>query len=160
MVRPNHDRLMGPVQVDESYIGGKRPGRIRLYKDKDASGQSLIPAVKGSVQPKSEVHTDGWEGYSQLSSFDYKHKIIRKTADVGVNLLPLTHLVTSLFKRWVLGTHHGSPHPSHLDYYLDEFVFRFNRRTSRLRGMLFYRMIQQAVNIAPVKGVNIRGDRN
>jgi transposase-like protein len=181
MVRPGRDRLVGPVQVDETYIGGprpgkrgrgaagktlvmitvedkgKRPGRIRLHKVKDASGQSLIPAVKESVQYGSEVRTDGWEGYSQLSSSGYKHTIIRKTSNIGENLLPLANRVVALLKRWLQGTHQGSPRPSHLDYYLDEFVFRFNRRTSRSRGLLFYRLIQQAVNIDPVKGTNIRG---
>lgn len=175
MVRPGRDLLTGPVQVDETYIGGPRSGkrgrgaagktlvlvivedkdksagRIRLHKVKNASGSSLIPAIQECVQPNSEVRTDGWEGYSQLSSLDYKHTIIRETADVGKNLLPLANRVTALLKRWLLGTHQGKPAPSHLDYYLDEFVFRFNRRTSRSRGLLFYRLIQQAVNIAPVK---------
>jgi transposase-like protein len=183
MVCPSRDRLIGPVQVDETYIGGPRPGkrgrgaegktlvlvavedkgkrigRIRLHKVKDASGNSLIPVVKDSIQPDSEVHTDGWNGYSQLSSSGYKHRIIRKTADVGENLLPLANRVVALLKRWLQGTHQGAPRPSHLDYYLDEFVFRFNRRTSRSRGLLFYRLIQQAVNIDPVKAQDIRGGR-
>lgn len=183
MVRPGRDRLTGPVQIDETYIGGPRPGkrgrgaagktlilvavedkdgcpgRIRLHKVKSASGASLIPAVKDSVQPKSEIRTDGWEGYSQLFSSGYKHTIIRETADVGRNLLPLANRVTALLKRWLIGTHQGKPSASHLAYYLDEFVFRFNRRTSRSRGLLFYRLMQQAVNIAPVKGQDIRGGR-
>ena len=180
MIRPNRDRLVGPVQVDETYIGGprtgkrgrgaanktlvivavevkdKQAGRIRLHKVNDASGESLIPAVKESVQPKSEVRTDGWEGYSQLSCSGYKHKIIRKTANVGENLLPLANRVIALLKRWLQGTHQGAVRPSHLDDYLDEFVFRFNRRTSGSRGLLFYRLIQQAVNISPVKAKDIR----
>lgn len=179
MVRPGRDHLVGPVQVDETYMGGPRPGkrgrgaagktlvlvavedkdgrpgRIRLHKVKDASGASLIPAVKGSVQPKSEVRTDDWEGYSQLASSGYKHTIIRKRAEVGKNLLPLANRVTALLKRWLQGTHQGAPRPSHLDYYLDEFVFRFNRRTSRSRGLLFYRLVQQAVNTAPVQAQDI-----
>jgi len=183
MVRPGRDTLVGPVEVDETYIGGPRhgkrgrgaagktlvlvaievrdgsPGRIRLHKIKDASGASLIPAVKESVQPKSEVRTDGWEGYGGLSSFGYTHTIIRETAEVGKNLLLLANSVTSLLKRWLLGTHQGKPSPSHLDYYLDEFVFRFNRRTSRSRGLLFYRLVQQTVHIAPVMDQDIRGGR-
>lgn len=181
MVRPGRDQLTGPVQVDEIYIGGPRPGkrgrgaenktlvvisvedkgkhagRIRLHKVKDASGDSLIPAVKESIQSKSEVRTDGWEGYSQLSTAGYRHKIIRKTADVGENLLPLANRVAALLKRWLLGTHQGKPAPSHLDYYLDEFVFRFNRRTSQSRGLLFYRLVQQAVNVDPIKNSEILG---
>ena len=183
MVRLGRDRLVGPVQVDETYIGGprpgkrgrgaagktlvlvaveakdKHPGRIRLHKVRDASGDSLIPAVKECVQPKNEVHTDGWEGYAPLSYSGFKHTIIRGTADVGKNLLPLANRVTSLLKRWLKGTHQGKPSASHLDYYLDEFVFRFNRRTSRSRGLLFYRLVQQAVHIAPVMDKNIRGGR-
>lgn len=183
MVRPGRDRLIGPVQVDETYIGGPRagkrgrgaagktlviiavedkgihPGRIRLHKIKDASKKSLIPAIKESIQPNSEVLTDGWEGYSQLSSFGYKHRVIRKTSNVGDNLLPLVNRVTALLKRWLQGTHQGAPRPSHLDYYLDEFVFRFNRRTSRSRGLLFYRLIQQAVNTAPVRSGDICGSK-
>lgn len=184
MVCPGRDHLIGPVQVDEIYIGGPRPGkrgrgaanktlvvisvedkgkragRIRLYKVNDASSASLIPAVKATVEPKSEVRTDGWEGYSQLSTFDYKHTIIRKTAAVGENLLPLANRVAALLKRWLLGTHQGRPSPSHLDYYLDEFVFRFNRRTSKSRGLLFYRLLQQAVHVAPITDRDIRGGQN
>ena len=183
MVRPGRERLIGPVQVDETYIGGpragkrgrgatgktlvvvavedrgKRPGRIRLHKVKDASEQSLIPAVKECVQVNSEVRTDSWDGYNKLSSAGYLHNVIRKKAEVGKNLLPLANRVTALLKRWLQGTHQGSPRPSLLDYYLDEFVFRFNRRTSRSRGLLFYHLIQQAVNVAPVKGLDIRGGR-
>jgi len=136
-----------------------RPGRIRLHTVKDASGDSLIPAIKESVQPKSEICTDGWKGYNGLSTSGYSHTIIRETAEVGKNLLPLVNRVVSLLKRWLMGTHQGKPLPSHLDYYLDEFVFRFNRRTSRSRGLLFYRLIEQAVNIDPVKDQNIRGGR-
>ena len=181
MVRPGRDRLLGTVEVDETYRGGKHPGkrgrgaegktlvviavedkgnrlgRIRLHKVKNASAQSLIPAIKESVEPNSEVRTDGWSGYIGLPSAGYYHNVTRSSADVGENLLPLANRVAALLKRWLQGTHHGSPRSSHLDYYLDEFVFRFNRRTSRWRGKLFYRLIQQAVNIEPVKGQNIRG---
>lgn len=181
MVRPGRDQLMGPVQVDETYIGGPRPGqrgrgaagktlvlvavedkdgragRVRLHKVKDASSASLIPVVKNSVQPESEVRTDGWEGYGRLFSAGYKHTIIRKTAKVGENLLPLANRVTSLLKRWLLGTHQGRPLASHLDYYLDEFVFRFNRRSARSRGLLFYRLVHQAINVEPIKCSEILG---
>jgi transposase-like protein len=183
MVRPNRDHLVGPVQVDEIYLGGPRPGkrgrgaanktlvvicvedkgkragRIRLHKVKDASGESLIPVVKATVEPKSEIRTDGWEGYNNLTFSDYRHTIIRKTADVGENLLPLVNRVAALLKRWLLGTHQGKPSPSHLDYYLDEFVFRFNRRTSKSRGLLFYRLLQQAVHVSPLMDRDIRGGR-
>ena len=183
MVRPGRDQLTGPVQVDETYIGGprhgkrgrgaigktlvlvavedkdKRMGRIRLHKIQNASGDSLLPTVINSVKPGSEVRTDGWEGYSKLSTSGYKHTIVRETADVGKNLLPLANLVTSLLKRWLQGTHQGAVQPSHLAYYLDEFVFRFNRRTSGSRGLLFYRLIQQAVITGPTKAKDFRATR-
>ena len=57
--------------------------------------------------------------------------------------------MASLLKRWLLGTHQGAVSREHLDYYLDEFTFRFNRRTSRSRGKLFYRLLQQAVEVEP-----------
>lgn len=181
MVRPDRDRLVGPVEVDETYVGGSQPGkrgrgaagktlvlvavevrdnragRIRLHKVKDASGASLISAIKESIEFNSEIRTDGWEGYRGLSSAGYSHTIIRETAEVGKNLLPLANRVVALLKRWLIGTHQGKPSASHLSYYLDEFVFRFNRRTSRSRGLLFYRLLEQAVNIGPIKDQNIRG---
>lgn len=184
MVRPGRDRLVGPVQVDETYVGGSHPGkrgrgaagktlvlvavevrdgragRIRLHKVKDASGASLISAIKESVELHSEIQTDGWEGYCGLSSARYSHTIIRETAEVGKNLLPLANRVVALLKRWLIGTHQGKPSASHLSYYLDEFVFRFNRRTSKSRGLLFYRLLEQAVNIDPLKDQDIRGGRH
>ena len=102
------------------------------------------------VEPGSEVHTDGWGGYNGLLGLGYRHQVIRQTPDLGNNLLPLANRVASLLKRWLLGTHQGAVQPSHLDYYLDEYTFRFNRRTSKSRGLLFYRLITQAVHLEPV----------
>jgi len=90
----------------------------------------------------------------------YIHDIVRNSADVGENLLPLANRVSSLLKRWLLGTHQGAARASHLDYYLDEFTFRFNRRTSRSRGKLFYRLVQQAAVVQPVLGREIKGGRS
>ncbi len=181
MVRPGRDRLSGIVIVDETYIGGKKPGkrgrgaagkalvviavedkgksfgRIRLKRVKNASSTSLIEAVQESVEHGSIVRTDGWRGYEKLSSKGFDHSVVRKDADVGENLLPLPHRVASLLKRWLGGTHQGAVRSSHLDYYLDEYTFRFNRRTSRSRGMLFFRLVQQIVAFAPVTGGDIRG---
>lgn len=183
MVRPGRDRLSGTVEVDEIYIGGvregkrgrgaegkalvlvaaqqdgRRIGRIRLQRVRDASSSSLIPAVKSCVEPGTEVRTDGWKGYLPLSSEKYVHSVIRKTTDVGDNLLPRANRVASLLKRWLLGTHQGAVDISHLDYYLAEYTFRFNRRTSKSRGKLFYRLIQQAVAIKPLTGPQIRGGK-
>ena len=173
MVRPGRDRLSGLVEVDETYIGGEKPGkrgrgalgkslvvivaekdgkrigRIRLVRVPDASAESLGEAVRQSIVPGAVISTDDWRGYSKLSSLGYAHKVVRNTAEVGDNLLPHCHRVASLLKRWILGTHMGAVSHDHLDYYLDEYTFRFNRRTSRSRGKLFYRLIQQAVAIEP-----------
>ena len=181
MVRPGRDRLSGIIEVDETYIGGEKPGkrgrgaggkalvmvaaqeneghigRIRLCRVPDASAESLSQAVQDTVEPGSMVRTDGWGGYGQLTSLGYVHAVVRETGEVGENLLPLAHRAASLLKRWLLGTHQGAVRASHLDYYLDEFTFRFNRRTSGSRGKLFYRLVQQAVQVQPVKGNDLRG---
>ena len=175
MVRPNQDRLSGSIQVDETYIGGEKPGkrgrgaegktlvviaaqedgeatgRIRLKQVADASAESLEATVQEIIEPGAEVKTDGWGGYNGLRSLGYKHKVIRKTADVGKNLLPLCHREASLIKRWLAGTHQGAVSHEHLGYYLDEYTFRFNRRTSSYRGKLFYRLLQNAVVLDPVR---------
>jgi len=184
MVRPGPDRLAGTVEVDETYVGGERSGkrgrgaegkalvvigaqedgerigRIRLRRVPDASGESLQEAVTEAVEPGSTVRTDGWSGYSRLSGLGYMHDVVRNSADVGENLLPLANRVAPLLKRWLLGTHQGAVSASHLDYYLDEFTFRFNRRTSRSRGKLFYRLVQQAAVVKPVLGREIKGGRS
>jgi len=125
----------------------------------NAAGESLEPAVQQIVEPGSEVHTDGWRGYNGLKGLGYQHKVIRETPDLGDNLLPLVNRVASLLKRWLLGTHQGAVQSSHLDYSLDEYTFRFNRRTSRSRGLLFYRLINQAVHLGPVLGDELSGSQ-
>jgi len=181
MVRPGRDRLGGAVEVDETYIGGSKPGkrgrgaagkvlvlvaaqedenrigRIRLRRIADASANSLEEAVQEMVVPGSIVRTDDWSGYRGLVRHGYIHDVVRKDASIGENLLPLANRVIALLKRWLLETHQGAVQISHLDYYLDEYTFRFNRRTSRSRGKLFYRLIQQAVSIEPVTGNSIIG---
>ena len=180
MVRTGRDRLSGTVQVDETYIGGEKPGkrgrgaagkalvvifaqevnyitgRIRLKRVLDASGKSLKGAIQEAVEPGSVVKTDDWKGYSRLNSLGYKHEVIRKTADIGENLLPLCHRQAALLKIWLAGTHQGAVSHEHLDYYLDEYTFRFNRRSSRYRGKLFYRLLQNAVSVNPVPYRKIR----
>jgi transposase-like protein len=175
MVRPGRERLSGIVEVDETYIGGEKPGkrgrgasgkalvlimaeddngkigRIRLSRIADASSESIIDAIKTSIEPGSTLHTDGWKGYETINDQGYSRLIIRDEPKTGDTLLPHAHRVASLLKRWLLGTHQGAVRETHLDYYLDEFTFRFNRRTSGSRGKLFYRLIQQAVAVDPVK---------
>lgn len=176
MVRPGRDALAGTVEVDETYVGGLAEGRrgrgadrkalvviaaqedgqgigrIRMSRVADASAPSLQAFVQSAVASGSRVHTDGWDGYAGLSALGYAHEVsvLRgQGKSAPTELLPRVHRVAALLKRWLLGTHQGAVRPDHLDYYLDEFTFRFNRRTSRSRGKLFYRLIQQAVHVEP-----------
>ena len=187
MITPGRDNLSKVVEVDETYIGGDKSGkrgrgavgkslvvvavevndsnigRIGLYRIKDASSESLNGAISKTVNKGSVVRTDKWRGYNNLCSLGYIHEIVRQSEEVGEDLLPNCHRVTSLLKRWLLGTHQGAVSQEHLDYYLDEFTFRFNRRTSTHRGKLFYRLLQNAVRIEPVTfdqmKKNVRGVR-
>ena len=127
-------------------------GRIRLRRVTDASEASLLPFVKESVEPGSVVRTDGSWAYRSLPRNGYRReKTVMLGADDPAHVtMPGVHRVASLIKRWLLGTHQGSVKPYHLDEYLDEFTFRFNCRTSRSRGLLFYRLLEQAVVTDPV----------
>jgi transposase-like protein len=175
MVRPDRDRLSGTIEVDETYIGGleeglrgrqvenktlvviaaqqdgTKIGRVRMKQIPDASSASLHAFITASIDPGSTLVTDGWTGYSGLENLGYKHKIINlsKQRKSASDLLPCVHRVVSLLKRWLMGTHQGAVSHDHLDYYLDEFTFRFNRRTSKYRGKLFYRLLEQAVQTPP-----------
>lgn len=175
MVRPGRERLTGRVEVDETYVGGaeegavgrgaktkvlvaiavekrgRAMGRIRLQRVPDASAPTLTRFVGETVEPGAEVATDGWEGYGRLGNVGYRHKIltIKGSGKEAHRLLPRVHRVASLLKRWLLGTHQGAVLPDHLEFYLDEFTFRFNRRTSRDRGWLFYRLLQRAAAETP-----------
>jgi len=170
MVRPGRDKLSGIVEVDEIFIGGekhdgkrgrgasgkslilvavekneKKLGRLRLVRVKDASASILEGAIKMSVAKGSKIRTDAWNGYSRLKGIGFKHEIIKKSANIGENLLPGCNLVSSLLKRWLNGTLQGAVSHEHLDYYLDEYTFRFNRRTSNSRGKLFFRLLEYAM---------------
>jgi transposase-like protein len=176
MVRPGWDRLGGQVEVDETYLGavdagagrrhlrskalvaiaaqidGKGIGRIRLRRIPAASTSPLVAFVKHAVKPGSVVITDGWEAYAGLKQEGFKHRprVISGSSKTASALLPRVRRVASLFKRWLLGTHQGALSCEQLDSYLDEFTFRFNRRTSRYRWKLFYRLVAQAVAVEPV----------
>jgi len=130
---------------------GRGIGRIRLRLIPDASAESLHPFIQDSVSPGSVIHTDGWRGYSGLGTKGYVHQItvLKGNKAPAPELLPRVHLVISLLKRWLMGTHQGAVSHKHLGYYLDEFTFRFNRRKSASRGKLFYRLVQQAVAVEP-----------
>lgn len=181
MVRPERDRLSGRVEVDESYWGGSEVGvrgrkthakaliaiaaeedgqgigRIRMRRIPNAAATHLEAFVIDHIELGSVVHTDGWEGYGGLERRGYQHKVtvVRRQQQTASELLPRVHQVASLLKRWLLGTHQGGVSHKHLDYYLDEFTFRFNRRTSNSRGKLFYRLLQQAVAAEPTPYQNL-----
>jgi len=176
MVRPGRDLLTGGVEVDECYVGGLEEGlpgrlnldkalivvaaqedgpgigRIRMRQIVDASAASLMPFVQHSVEPGSVIHTDGWLGYLPVESKGYQHEVafLKGKEKTPSELMPRVHLAISLLKRWLMGTHQGAVSHKHLDYYLDEFTFRFNRRRSKSRGKLFFRLAQQAVAVDPV----------
>lgn len=127
-------------------------GRIRLRRIPKDSATHVIPFVQDVIVPGAQVRTDGSAAYRSLTELGYIHeRTVMLGSDVPAHVsMAGVHRVASLVQRWILGTHHGSVQPEHLDAYLDEFAFRFNRRTSNSRGMLFYRLLQQAVVTAPV----------
>ncbi len=127
-------------------------GRVRMRQVPDVSGESLVPFVCDVAEKGSKILTDGWSGYNELSKCGYKHErvVLSDTGDPAHVSMPGVHRVAALVKRWLLSTHQGSVSQKHLEYYLDEYTFRFNRRTSRSRGMLFYRLMQQAVMTPPL----------
>jgi transposase-like protein/predicted RNA-binding Zn-ribbon protein involved in translation (DUF1610 family) len=168
MVRPGRDRLSGVIEIDETYIGGEKPGkrgrgalgkalvavavedkgndgigRIRLAVVPDASQESLTAFTKEAVEPGGMIRTDDWSGYGKISDEGYSHAVVPS------HDLKIAHLVISLIKRWLAGTLQGAVSHQHLDYYLDEFTFRFNRRRSEHRGLLFFRLLQNAMVIEP-----------
>jgi transposase-like protein len=180
MVRPGRDRLTGTVEVDETYLGGleeglrgrgagnktlviiaaqmvekRKIGRIRMKQIPDASSEHLHSFITEAIEPGNIVITDGWTGYNGLEG--YRHKVINisRRNKSASDLLPGVHRVASLLKRWLMGTHQGAVSHDHLGYYLDEFTFRFNRRTSSYRGKLFYRLLEQAVQVQPAPYASI-----
>ena len=127
-------------------------GRIRLQRVTDKSETAVLPFVLESIEPGSIIRTDGSEAYRKLARHGYRRE---KTVMLGANdpahvTMPGVHRVAALLKRWLMGTHQGAVNPKQLDYYLDEFTFRFNRQSSRSRGLLFYRLLQQAMLTEPV----------
>jgi len=136
--------------VNPTKKGLKPLGRVRLSVIADASADSLLPFIRDNVENGSEVITDGWAGFLPLSNEGYKHTVhIQNKKHSDEKSLPHVHLIISLLKRWLLGTHQGAASDKHMQAYLDEYTFRFNRRTSLKRGLLFYRLIECAVNCAP-----------
>jgi transposase-like protein len=182
MVRVDRGRLSGEVEVDETLVGGvdrggkhgrgtsksvvviaievlqpKGFGRLRMRHVPRASGGHLVPFVCDVVAPGSGVHTDGWTGYNDLSQHGYLHRRTKllTSEDPAHVVMPAVHRVASLLKRWILGTHQGAITPDHLQSYLEEFTFRFNRRTSQSRGLVFRRLLEQAVVTRPVTDADL-----
>jgi transposase-like protein len=182
MVRPNRSLLTGNVEVDETLIGGakqngkrgrgahknivviaievKSPkgfGRVRMRNVPNASESSLVPFVRETVKAGATVLTDGWRGYNDLPKYGYTHKkvVLSDSGDPAHVSLPGVHRIASLLKRWMLGTHQGSFDSEHLQAYLEEFTFRFNRRTSRSRGLVFRRLLEQAVVTGPITDADV-----
>jgi transposase-like protein len=142
------------IEVNES----KGFGRIRLQRIAAPTINLIVPFVQENIAPGSTVRTDGSAIYVTLKDQGFKHDphVILGSKVPAHEPLPGVHRIAALIKRWFLGTHQGAVDPRHVDYYLDEFTFRFNRRTSRSRGMLFYRLIQQSAVAAPATYANIR----
>lgn len=177
MVNPNRTKLSGVVEVDETYIGSEEEGdkrgrgtenkslvvigvellegrnqlgRVRMQVVPDASKESLQGFIKENVEQSSTVITDGWSSYNSINESGYTHIVPPKfDAADDKNLLPHVHMIVSLLKRWLLGTHQGAVREGHLQAYLDEYVFRFNRRKAAQRGLLFYRLIECAMQVSP-----------
>jgi len=187
MVDAERKHLSENVEVDETFIGGvkqggkrgrgtvksivviaieiKEPtgfGRVRMRHVLDASGDSLIPFVCDVTAPGSIVHTDAWCGYNGLAAHGFTQKVTVQSSsgDPTHVSMPGVHRVSSLLKRWILGTHQGSVVPEHLQSYLEEFTFRFNRRTSRSRGLVFRRLLERAVETGPVTETDVTNGYN
>jgi transposase-like protein len=165
------------VEVDETHLGGPEAGtwgralggrkqlvaiaaeqvgsgigRIRLACLPNATREHWHGFIRQNIQPGSEVCTDGFPAYRGLEPRGYRHQVavlLGKPKDAATTLLPHTHRVASLLKRWLIGTHFGGVGKDHLPYYLDEFTFRFNRRKSRTPGKLFHALLDQAVREEP-----------
>lgn len=131
-------------------------GRCRMAVIPDASSATLGAFVAENVEPGSTVITDAWRGHASLGALGYLHqphsqRAAQARGDDPAKLLPGVHRLASLAQRWLLGTHQGPVEVAHLDGYLNEFVFRFNRRNSRSRGLLFYRVLKLAARHEPFR---------
>ncbi len=170
MVIPRRDKLKGNIEIDETLIGGKKSGkrgrgaegkilviiaievigkksgRVRMSTIADASRKSINAFIKENIEVGSRITTDGWKGYVDITKMKYFHQIETNTATLdGEQILPNVHKIASLLKRWLLGTHQNFTSQDKLNYYLDEFAFRYNRRNSKSRGLLFYTLIKNAI---------------
>ena len=175
MVNPNRKKLSGTVEIDETLVGGvatgkrgrgaenkvlviiateidgTKVGRCRMGIIDDASADSIHPFIVENIESGSSLVTDGWSGYNGIENKGFIRKIHVQTGETDKDkLLPHVHMIASLLKRWLLGTHHGGIESQHLQSYLDEYVFRFNRRKSAERGLLFYRLLESAMQVKTI----------
>ena len=183
MVRPGRELLTGSVEVDEIFVGGAQKGgaartrkvlvaiavevrgegmgRVRLQRVPDTTRGTLLGFVRAVVAPGSEIVTDGYGSYQGLEELGYRHfgtPQAGKGREGPKAIIPRVHRLASLLKRWLLDSHQGKASGKHLDHYLEEFGFRFNRRASERRGMLFYRLTQQCVALPPTTYKRIKTD--
>lgn len=183
MLRPEQDRLTGTVEVDEAslrlaaprnragpaaataliLVASQQDGacieRIRLRRLAGARGAGRLAAVLDLVAVPAIVRTDGEPAYHGLPALGYDHGVVREESAVGADLLPAARRVVALLEPWLARRHPRAIRPPYLDYYLDEFTFRFNSRSLRSSGELFHRLLQQAVAVDPVPMRQIRGGR-
>ncbi|MDH1313317.1 IS1595-like element ISSod11 family transposase [Shewanella xiamenensis] len=185
MVDPERDKLSGIVEVDETLIGGVIPkssiknqqgkrkaivlvavellspsgfGRIRLRQVESATKEHIHQFIQDVIEPGSTICSDGSQAYKQIDKKGYKHnRMVHLGSSVPAHeTMAGVHRVSSLCKRWLLGRYQGAVKAKQLDYYLDEFTFRFNRRKSDSRGLLFYRLLEQAVRSKPITYQSIK----
>lgn len=184
MVNSERMKLTGTVEVDETFVGGEEHGgkrgrgtdkdivviaveikegrgfgRTRMRHIPDASGASLLPFIQDSISPDATLITDGWRGYSPVDRYGYTREIknISDSDDFAQVHMPGVHRLASLLKRWILGTHQGSVSGMHLQAYLEEYTFRFNRRNSKSRGLVFKRLIEHSLLTKPITQADIVG---
>lgn len=174
MINADRNLLRGDVEVDEAFVGGfrsgqtgrsplgkeliviaaecsgaKRVGRIRIQRVPNASKENLEAFILANIELGSTIHIDGWRGYFDVAKLGYRHEPRRSATVNPDELLPRINMVTSLLKRWLMGTLHGRLDKKHMDSYFEEFVFRFNRRTSKARGLLFQRVLENSLRVKP-----------